>query len=180
MRTLTLAGLLAIALVATLPSCQKELANKQSAVSASTTSNVVEHKTTFSDYDSDDDTGGWWDPCTNEYIHVTGKVVGVSTYVTVNGMVNVSGVGYYKLTGTGVFSGTVYQGKILFTGFDQLIWDAEGGYYQEKIGDFSTRVTLTTPGGKNNLTYIYYWKGVVNANGDLVVSINKFVYDTCK
>jgi hypothetical protein len=174
MRTLTLV----VAIATILLSCQKEVSNKS--LNASTQNQSVQHTIIFLPYDSQDE-GDWWDPCTNEHVHVTGGITVEFNNVVVGNKINAQITFHYtSLSGTGDISGMKYQGMGEAHTNSQAVWNAEGGYYQVKNSNTTQRITLQAPGGGNNLVFIHNFKVVADANGNLKIFTEKFVYDTCQ
>lgn len=167
MRTLTLAAIIAI-----LFSCQKEFTdNKANGLNATSAVQVTHAKFT---YPLNDDI---YNPCTGEYVHVSGILRIQSTDVITKELVNSSGtIRYDSLTAIGNESHIVYRGTGQIHIHAQYLL---GDYYTVKHINYSNRVKLHVPGAGNNITFLHTFKVVVDAKGNMRVENEKLRYDNC-
>jgi hypothetical protein len=152
-------------------SCQKEITHK---ANSSLVSNSVIHSDTSFPIDESDS----YNPCTGEYVHLTGNIRVESNEVNLGDKINLqASLHYDHVTGVGNNSGVTYKaiGEIHET--SQEIWDAVNGYYVDKNDHYSAKIKLNSSLG--NLTFIYTFKFVSDANGNLRVADQKFIYDEC-
>jgi hypothetical protein len=167
MKTLTL-----VAVIAILFSCQKEITINKA--NASNTSSAVQVTHANFTYPLDEDI---YNPCTGEYVHLSGILRIQSTDVITKDLVNSTGtIRYDSLTAIGNVSHMVYRG----TG--QIHLHAQhllGDYYTVKNTNYSNRVKLIVPGADNNLTFLHTFKVVVDANGNIRVEDEKLIYADC-
>jgi hypothetical protein len=151
-------------------SCQKEITHK---ANSSLVSNSVIHADTSFPIDESDS----YNPCTGEYVHLSGNIRIESNEVNLGDKINLqASLHYDHVTGTGNNSGITYKaiGEIHET--SQEIWD-DAGYYVDRNDHYSARIKLNSSLG--NLTFIYTFKFVSDANGNLRVADQKFTYDEC-
>ena len=167
MKTLALAAVIVI-----LFSCQKEItANK---ANASDTSSAVQVTHASFTYPLNEDI---YNPCTNEYVHLSGILRIQSTDVITKDLVNSTGIiRYDSLKATGNVSHMVYRGTRQIHSHTQYLL---GDYYAVKHSNYSKRVKLIVPGADNNFTFQHTFKVVVDANGNIRVEDEKFIYDGC-
>ena len=126
------------------------------------------------------DQNGSWNPCTSEYIHLTGNVRAEETETVTADKINAEmTVHYDNVKGTGT-SGTIYHGISSFHLSSHAVWNSKGGYYEVKNSNQTFKVMLTAPGATNNLIFTSSFKVVYDASGTLRVEDFKFVYDSCK
>ena len=167
MKTLALAAVIVI-----LFSCQKEItANK---ANASDTSSAVQVTHASFTYPLNEDI---YNPCTNEYVHLSGILRIKSTDVITKNLVNSTGtIRYDNLTATGNVSHMVYRGTGQIHTHAQYLL---GDYYTVKNTNYSKRVKLIVPGADNNFTFLNTFKVVVDANGNIRVEDEKLIYQDC-
>jgi hypothetical protein len=164
--------------LAMLFSCQKEVSTKS--LTASTQSQLVEHQTTFIPFDTQgaDD---WFDPCTNERVHLTGGISVEYTNVIVGNKINSEITFHYNsLSGTGDLSGMKYQGMGALKTNSQSVWNDDLGYYETKNSNTHQKIMLTVPGANNNMVFDVSFKIVYDANHNLKVETESFVYNSCQ
>jgi hypothetical protein len=113
-------------------------------------------------------------------VHLTGTFTFQYTFITVDDRIMSEGIAVYNLTGAGDKTGTKYEGKGTLKSHDLDVWNAEGGYYQVQNSNTLQRITLITPGTNNNLVFIHNFKVVADANFNLILFTEKFVYDACQ
>ncbi|HXL58918.1 MAG TPA: hypothetical protein VN958_21795 [Chitinophagaceae bacterium] len=154
-------------------SCSKELTTRKLNSSESSNSEVY-HLNVVYPIDQDN-----WNPCTSEYVHLSGNVRAEETENVTENKINAEmTVHYDSLRGIGT-SGIIYHGMGSFHVSSQAVWNAEGGYYQVKNSNQKYKAILTVPGAKNNLIFTTSFKIVYDASGRLRVEDFKFVYDSC-
>ena len=155
-------------------SCSKELTTRKLNSSESSNSEVY-HLNVVYPIDQDNS----WNPCTSEYVHLSGNVRAEETENVTENKINAEmTVHYDSLRGIGT-SGIIYHGMGSFHVSSQAVWNAEGGYYQVKNSNQTYKAILTVPGANNNLIFTTSFKIVYDASGRLRVEDFKFVYDSC-
>lgn len=153
-------------------SCQKEVTINK--VNASNTSSAIQVTHANFTYPLEEDI---YNPCTGEYVHLSGILRIKSTDVITKNLVNSTGtIRYDNLTATGNVSHMVYRGTGQIHTHAQYLL---GDYYTVKNTNYSKRVKLIVPGADNNFTFLNTFKVVVDANGNIRVEDEKLIYQDC-
>jgi len=153
-------------------SCQKEVTINK--VNVSNTSSAIQVTHANFTYPLEEDI---YNPCTGEYVHLSGILRIKSTDVITKNLVNSTGtIRYDNLTATGNVSHMVYRGTGQIHTHAQYLL---GDYYTVKNTNYSKRVKLIVPGADNNFTFLNTFKVVVDANGNIRVEDEKLIYQDC-
>ena len=164
-----------VALFATvLFSCQKQMTSK---LYASSTNNVSQEKHSNIIIPLDDEI---YNPCTREDVHLTGYIRTEGTTIFSGSLLNITSHFNYDNVKATSISGRVYHVISNSHLNTQAVWDPVNGYYVTKNNNFSYRILLATPDGGNNMYSLYTFKLVANANGRLIISDEKMIYDSCR
>jgi hypothetical protein len=157
--------------------CNKEIAKQQKENIASSTSNSsAAHQkytsTTPVDYTQ-------FNPCTQEYVHITGFWDYSVTWDTVKNTINYTyHFKYDGVTGIGLTSGRKYNGTGHVTEHDQYVWD--GQLYQLKKTNITNKIIFTSKDGRNNFSSYAFYHFRVNDDGALRIDKSRFEPGYCQ
>jgi hypothetical protein len=163
-----------------LASCQKS-AQKPEALSSSTISNSsVAHKTFIIPFDTRDEEGDIWNPCTGEDVHIFGTLIVQSTQLFNNNSIVLNSAGRWDIQGIGDESGLKYLPKI-HDAVQEQFRRVDTVFYTDKLLHQNLKFTILLPGTSEKYTSLSVqaiW--VIKKDGSIAVQIEKYEFDSCK
>jgi hypothetical protein len=158
--------------------CDKEVAKekKENAAISNTVNNSAAHQKFTSrmpvDYTQ-------FNPCTQEYVHVTGFTEYSVIWDTVKNSIHYTyHFQYDGVRGVGLTSGLKYKGTGHVTEHDQYVWD--GQLYQLKKTNITNKIIFSSKNGGNNFSSYAYYHFNVNNDGSLRTDKSKFEPGYCQ
>lgn len=155
--------------------CNKAVVKENSIKSNSLTNSVTHNKFTSSktvDYTE-------FNPCTQEYVHITGVWNYTVTWNIVNDLINYTyHFKYDDVTGVGLTSGRKYQANGHVTEHDQSVWN--GSFYELKKSNITNKIIFTSKGGDNNFTSYAFYHFKVADDGALMVDSSRHKFGYCQ
>jgi hypothetical protein len=178
---------LLLAMVLLLASCQKSTTKPQAAsvsiddgMAFVDTTNATETVIDTVQLYNDNPNGGYvFDSCTNEWVHVWGKIHIriVNWFADSVKQINTSEMNYENVQGVGNVTGQKYKYNYQGKGIQYSVWGGE--YFVEKV-NFSHSHSKLTPvsGGSSYVTDTYFYFVTDNA-GDLIINQQHYDFGSC-
>jgi|KBSMisStaDraftv2_1062788.scaffolds.fasta_scaffold55306_2 hypothetical protein len=164
-----------LSMLVLLTNCNKEVV-KENRMMSSTTNNSVTHNRSTSampvDYME-------FNPCTQEYVHITGFWDYTVTWVYVNNRLNYTyHFQYDGVTGIGLTSGIKYQANGHVTEHDQSVWNGE--FYQLEKSNSTNKIIFTSKGGGNNFSFYAFHHFKAEDDGTVTVDSSRYEFGYCQ
>jgi hypothetical protein len=178
---------LLLAMVLLLASCQKSTTKPQTASESiddgmafvDTTNAGVETVSDVTYFYNDDPNGGYvFDSCTNEWVHVWGKIHSrmVNWFADSVKQINTAQVDYQGVQGVGNVTGQKYKYNYSAKSIQYSEWGGE--WFVEKVNFFHARSKLIPESGGAFVTDTYYYFVSDNA-GDLIINQEHYDLGSC-